>query len=184
MEDDDVDIDDKSGDDVNDDVDDGFADDEDVDDDSPKYGDDAAGLVDRPFGGWAPTGGTRPTRVRPTARATERKRPFEEEASRAQGIRGADARGRNRSASGGGAAENKPQGKTGQGVSAAEFFVADKRQSEKEADRAHGVKMAAGARQEAGRVHGVKMAAGAIQRSRDRRGHERQAPSSHGRRQR
>ena len=70
MEDDDVDIDDKSGDDVDnvdDDVDDEFDDDEDVDDDNPKYGDDAAGLVDRPFGGWAPTGGTHPKRGRPTS---------------------------------------------------------------------------------------------------------------------
>jgi hypothetical protein len=139
--------DDKSGDDIDDDVDDGFDDDEDVDHDNPKYGDDAAGLVDRPFGGWAPTGGTHPTRGRPTSRATERKRPFKEEASRAQGVRGADARARNRSASGGGAAENKPQGKTGQGVSSANFFVADKRQSEKEADRAHGVTVVAGTRQ-------------------------------------
>jgi hypothetical protein len=176
MEDDDVDIDDKSGDDVDSDVDDNV-DDEFIDDDNPKYGDDAAGLVDRPFGGLAPTGGMRPTRVRPTAQATERKRPFEEKASSAQGVRGADARARNRLASGGGATDKKPQGKTGQSVSSANFFVTDKRQSEKEADRAHGVKVAAGTQQEAGRVHGVKMAAGAIQRARDLKDRARRSPT-------
>ncbi len=87
----------------------------------------AMDLVDRPFGGLATTGGTRPTRVCLTARVTERKRPFEEEACSAQGVRDTDAQARNRSVSGGGGADIKPQGKTGQGVSSADFFVADKR---------------------------------------------------------
>ncbi len=128
----------------------------DVDDDATKYSDDAAEFVgatapgvDRPFGGMAPTGGMRPTRGRLTARTTERECPFKKEASSAQGVSGGYAHARDWLASGGVAAEEKPQGKTGQGVSSADFFVANKRQSEKEAGSAHGVTMAAGARQQA-----------------------------------
>ena len=177
MEDDDVDIEDKPADDGDDDVDDGFDDDGDVDDDYPKYGDDAAGLADRPFGGLAPAGGTRLTRGRQTTRTTERKRPFEKEASSAQGVGGAGAQARNRLASGGGGAEKNPHAKTGQGVSSADFFVAQNRQFKKEADRAHGNAVAAGAPQGAGRAHGVKMAAGAIQRAKDLRESARRSPT-------
>ena len=147
MDEDDVDIEDGSKDDVDDDVDDGFDDNFDVDAEIPKSGDDAAGLVDRPFGGsapsgrsgLAPSGGKRTTRDLPTARATTDKRPL------GQGSRGAHGVARTRSADGGGATEKKTQGKTGQGVSAAHFFSANKHQSEKEAWSAHGVLAAAGA---------------------------------------
>ncbi len=82
MEDDNVDIEDKP-------ADDGFDDDGDVDDDYPKYGDDAPGLADRPIGGRALIAGTRLMRGRQTTRTTERKRPFEKEAGspRASGAR-------------------------------------------------------------------------------------------------
>jgi len=151
MDEDDVDIEDGSKDDVDDDVDDGFDDNFDVDAEIPKSGDDAAGLVDRPFGGsapsgrsgLAPSGGKRTMRDLPTARATTDKR------SLGQGSRGAHGVARTRSADGGGATEKKTQGKTGQGVSAAHFFSANKHQSEKEAWSAHGVLAAAGARHRA-----------------------------------
>ena len=78
------------------------------------------------------------------AQVTERKRPFKKEASSAQGVRNADAQAQNRSASGGGGMDKKPRGKTGQGVSSADFFVANKCQSKKEANRAHGITVAAG----------------------------------------
>jgi hypothetical protein len=177
MDDNDVDIDDKSGNDVDDDVDDEFDDDEDVNDDYPKYGEDTVGLVDRPFGGLAPTGWTRPMRVRLMAQVTERKHPFEKEASSAQGVRDADAQARNRSVSGGGGTDKEPQGKTGQGVSSADFFVNNKRQSKKEADRAHGDAVAAATQQGAGRAQGVKMAAGAIQRAKDLKDRARRSPT-------
>ena len=99
---------------------------------------------------YAPTGRTRAKRGRPTASRVARKnRPFKKEASSAQGVSGACAHARDRAASGGVAAENKTQGKTRQGVSSADFFVAHERQSKKEAGSAHGVAGAAGARTQA-----------------------------------
>ena len=117
-----IDVDD---DDIDEDADDDNDGDDDVDANDAKYGEDAEGFAettapsfDRPVGGRAPIGGMRSTK----GRSTEGDRLFEKEARSAKGVSGAQAHSRDRSASGGAATAKTFQGKTGQGVSSADFF--------------------------------------------------------------
>jgi len=102
MDDDDIHDDDDVDNDANEDIDDDA--DNDFDDDVTKDGEEAETTApgsDRSLGGTVPTEGGRPTR----GRMLETNRPFEKEASRAQGVIGAYRHASNRVASGGGAAE-------------------------------------------------------------------------------
>ncbi len=81
--------------------------------------------------------------------AAEEKRQYKKEAGSAHGVSGAAiARTQYRSASVGVAAEETSQGRTGQGGSVADFLFTQKRQHEKEAVSAQGVRVAAVARKQ------------------------------------